>query len=243
MSAGLKYWDQRWLTAASPGEGSWAGDKAARELEQFWVWRQLKTMEGPILDLGCGAGAIFEPTWYGKAIRQFARERGYLGVDGSLQAVERARTHYPEFRFRQSDLEKEFVDNEGYTILSRRTIQNLAKGVRGSVLQAVSTFRHGCVLEGSLRGMLLTNQVRRVMGYPALNEPEFNTFLDESETAVLLGAKGAKLSWPLGVYYGVTRGLLNRRDVDEAVELCMDMVRTTPEVEERAMGLICGVSW
>ena len=245
MNTGLQYWNNRWTSAATPGEGSWSGDAAARELEQAWVLRQLtKTAnEGPILDLGCGAAAIFEPTWFGRAIKKLAIERGYLGVDGSMQAVERARKAYPEFRFRVVDLERQFDEKPEGTVLSRRTIQNIDRTKRHALIEKVSQFPHGVILEGSLRGMLLTNQVRRAMGHNPLNEPEWNQFLNEAEVACLLSARRAKLTFPLGVYYGLTRGILNKRDVQEVVTLCLDVIREDPGLEERAMGLICGVSW
>lgn len=232
----LEYWNDRWKNAASPGEGSWAGDKCARYLEQRWIRKHLKEVDGPIVDIGCGAGAIFEGN-LGSSIKTIALNRGYLGIDGSATAIEQARAAHPSLAFRVQDLTTApLLPGPDSTVLSRRFIQNVPRDKRGDLLYRVKKFKHAVLLECTVVGLGQTNVIRSLMRHwPPLKEPEFNEFLTAGE----LESLGGTVTWPLGLYYAITRGLLDNKNCEMALDVCLAYEKelTVP------MGLVAGITW
>lgn len=241
---GIEFWDRRWQTAASPAEGSWEGDGVALSLEAEFIAAALKKTRGGILDIGCGAGTLFDGGRAGHSIEWEARQRGYKGIDGSRQAIEQAMARFegPRLKWEVADLDSGYVSilpsEECVTVVSRRTIQNLTPGRRLSVIESLLDFEHGIILEASLLGLEYTNSVRRIFGHPELTQPEFNSFLTEEEFKLLAGKKGAVRTWPLANYYGITRGVLNCRNLRAAAEACDG--RPEPNCP---MGILSGIVW
>ncbi len=241
----VAYWDDRWKNAASPGEGSWAGDSCARYLEQVWVLKKLKDTYRDIVDIGCGAGAIFEGP-VGQQIYRVALDRGYTGLDGSESAIETARKLYPSLKFEVWDAMKAALPPRPFsTVLSRRFIQNIPREKRADLIYWVRDHKWGVLLECSIVGLGQTNIIRSLMRHwPPLKEPAFNEFLTTEELAQLVGeaddmGPGGTLTWPLGLYYAITRGLRDNKDDEKALEICLahDQDLTVP------MGLVAGISW
>lgn len=55
------------------------------EMEAAWIHRHLRSTTGPVLDVGCGIGALF-PT---------IGESGVIGLDHALSGLSRTRSRYP----------------------------------------------------------------------------------------------------------------------------------------------------
>lgn len=233
---GLDYWEARWLNAKTPGDGSWDGDEFARRLEQEWIFCYLAATAGPILDLGCGAGALFEGAT-GAKLYEIALKRGYLGVDGSTAAIARAQKDLPGLTFEVCDLSQAWPKNAADVVISRRFLQNLTQEQRAPLISGIRTFPYAILLECTIRGLTQTNIIRSAMGhYPALKEPEFNYFLTTEELAQL----GGRVSWPLGRYYALTRGILDNRNSEEAYNISSRLLARPLGVP---MGLVAGISW
>jgi hypothetical protein len=133
----------------------------------------------------------------------------YRGIEGSSAAaseavqylLDKARSHRAEII--EADLTH--PNSEWFkgieTVISKRTLQNLAPEARAPLLKMMAWAPHGILIEDFLPARSNLDRVRHSMGLPDLPIPAFNWPLYESEIRLL----AAKCHAFLGRYYSITR--------------------------------------
>lgn len=201
MKSSLEYWEKRWEEEGENFNASWP-DTFARVLELKYLLGVLKqTPRSRIVEIGCGAFGLAE---FPKLVEEIA-QTPYFGMDGSDAALTVARKRFSMGTFHQMNLADVRQPlpywDRGAFLISKRTIQNIHdEESRIRLLKWVSSFTHGVLIEDFLAGRLETDRVRRDMGLPHLEIPEFNVPLNRAD----LECSG-RLESPLGYYNLVTR--------------------------------------
>lgn len=212
MDNNLQYWDKRWGEAPNPYDGSW-DDQYARALELMFIskkWPYPRSM----VELGCGPFTLDE--WPGFS-DQLNKMESYLGLDGSPKAIEAAtsRAVGTTRAFDVVDLNDALKLPQAELVLSRRCLQNLNPERRGRVIDLMSAYPAGIVLECTQDGLQRLNEGRnsRVPPLPPLPEPAFNKYLTSDEVSRLKETiPTLTIHYPLSGYYFWSRVLRNTRN-------------------------------
>lgn len=234
---GLEYWNNRWKSTLSPGEGSWEGDSCARALELEFIARRWPAGVRSVFELGCGGMSLLDLP----RLNSLLLGTGYVGADGSQAAIDIARIRHPSGWYETVDFESQAFSVADYAsrdlFLSRRVLQNLSRSAREKTIASLHRFKHGILLEGTTSGLSSINALRKLSGHEPLKTPPFNDYLSSEEEAGILAIPGCVRWTPLSTYYAITRGVLNERNNQAAFELALRQ----PEIG--GFGTHVGFTW
>lgn len=235
----LQYWDSRW-SADGSFNASWP-DTFARMLELEFIRDAIGSQERFVLELGCGPLSLDENFYLATYLRT---HWFYIGIDGSAAAARIARARHPGAQIIVADLEDpNFEWPAADLLICRRTLQNISHLVRPGIMERLSNYPNGILIEGTCSGLTSLNDLREGSGLPGLVEPPFNRYLTAPEEAIILNLPGARKVSFLDKYYEQTRGVRQLEGWNTAEHLeAYEAQRRAPK-KEHGRGPVQGFIW